>query len=155
MNRMDHSEIFAPLLGMSPWNVALGVGSFLTMEFGKPEIISYRSRKVIHGQWHLWLQDCEWQIDAEGKIFAASGHEHNDVRKKIHLLEFGLLNEARVNDRLDLNLIFERGFRLSTSTVDSENPQWELFKPDGMVLVAGAKGVLTETPSGGLQSLND
>ncbi|HEY6945198.1 MAG TPA: hypothetical protein VI431_08655 [Candidatus Acidoferrum sp.] len=124
--RTNHSEIVALLVGMSPWNVALGVGSFLTMEFGEPEIHSYGRRKVVHGEWHLWLQDCEWRIEAAGGIFATSDEEHDKLSKKIHRLEFGSLTKAQVNEHLDLDLVCSPDIRLRASTPDSsENHQWD------------------------------
>jgi len=144
------SDIFRPLLEMTPWNVRLGVGSFLTMEFGEAQIHSARREKRVHGQWHLWLQDCVWRIEKGGKIVAGSEDEHDELNKAIYRLEFGALSKAEITeDCLDLDLLFNGDIRLRTFTVHSSGEdQWELFGPDGMVTVAHAGGVLEQRPSG-------
>jgi hypothetical protein len=73
-------DLFKPLLGQFAWNVDGGVGSMLTLEFGAPHIIvrepkvpsAKRSERVrrlfarrhvtVRGDWHLWIQYCEWKI---------------------------------------------------------------------------------------------
>jgi hypothetical protein len=86
-------------------------------------------------------------------VSAASGDDHQQLSLTVAQLEFGALEKAEVNDFLDISLSFAGSLRLRTFTMDSaENEQWELFKPDGMVLVAQAGGVLIETSKGGLQA---
>jgi hypothetical protein len=149
MSSSPKLDIFDPLLGKAPWNVQLGIGSFLTLEFGPPETESFRGKTKVHGQWHLWLQDCAWRIEKDNRINAASGDDHQQLSLAITKLQFGSLEKAEVNDFLDISLNFAGGLRLRTFTADSsENEQWELFKPDGMVLVAHAGGALIETPRG-------
>src|ERR1700694_1939517 len=145
-------DMFDPLLGKAPWNVQLGIGSFLTLEFGSPETESFGGKTRVHGQWHLWLQDCAWRVEKGGRINAASGDDHQQLSLAITKLQFGCLEKAVVNDFLDISLDFAGGLRLCTFTMDSsENEQWELFKPDGLVLIAQAGGALIEAPRGGLQ----
>lgn len=73
-------DLFKPLLGQLAWGVRCGYGSFLTLEFGKPHIAvkepivaspgsSERVRRALRrrrvsavGDWHLWIQYCEWKI---------------------------------------------------------------------------------------------
>lgn len=73
-------DLFKPLLGHAAWSVRGGVGSMLTLEFGAPHIIvrepkvpnpkrSERVRRLlgrrhvsVRGDWHLWIQYCEWKI---------------------------------------------------------------------------------------------
>jgi len=40
--------IIAPLLGQKAWDVSLGVGSFITIEFGAP--LSIEETAKIHGE---------------------------------------------------------------------------------------------------------
>jgi hypothetical protein len=42
-----------PLLGTKAWGVSLGVGSFITFEFGEKRIKRFKNREYIHGEWHL------------------------------------------------------------------------------------------------------
>lgn len=68
------------LYGEPCWGVKPGVGSFLTLEFGKPNLqvrepvvatkgasASVRQtlarRQVrVHGEWHLWIYCCHWEV---------------------------------------------------------------------------------------------
>jgi hypothetical protein len=150
---LSASGIFEPLLGKTPWNVKIGVGSFLTLEFGSRENQYFQGKTRVHGEWHLWLQDCAWRIEKRNRIVAASGDEHEQLELTIAQLEFGPLEKARVSESLDFELTFTGSVRLLTFTMySSENEQWELFRPDGTVLVAQAGKDLAEVPRGGLQS---
>ncbi|MCP5369401.1 MAG: hypothetical protein H6909_01765 [Rickettsiaceae bacterium] len=58
MDRLEYKEIddyFQQLLGMKAWGASLGVGSFVTIEFGKE--VKEKASNKIHGEWHLWI----WQ----------------------------------------------------------------------------------------------
>lgn len=77
-------DLFRPLLGQLVWNVRGGYGSFLTLEFGKPHLSvrepmepnpegdarvrrALRRRRVsILGDWHLFIQYCDWRISVAG-----------------------------------------------------------------------------------------
>ena len=80
-------NLFAPLLGQLAWNVRCGHGSLLTFEFGNPHIVirepiiaspgrdakvrrALRRRRVyVVGDWHLWIQYCDWKISvADGSV---------------------------------------------------------------------------------------
>lgn len=67
------------LYGEPCWGVKPGVGSFLTLEFGKPicKCVSqssqpralprafdklWRAGKSVHGEWHLWIYCCHWEV---------------------------------------------------------------------------------------------
>jgi hypothetical protein len=77
-------NLFRPLLGQLAWRVRGGYGSFLTLEFGAPHLAvrepitpkHARSKNVkrvlrrrhvsILGDWHLWIQYCDWKITVAG-----------------------------------------------------------------------------------------
>lgn len=150
-DHQDHSKIFEPLLGKAPWNVKLGIGSFLTMDFGTPQPETFRGKSFVHGEWHLWIMHCGWRIENEGAILAASNDDHEQLAAAIEKLRLGSLVRAEVSRLSDLALVFAGGLRLHTFTLHSSDyEQWELFKPDGMVWVAEAAGKLVEKPRGGL-----
>ena len=140
------------LVGMAPWNVEVGHGSFLTMEFGKECVEEFRGKSHIHGEWHLWLQCCVWRLEKGERILVASEDKKELLARTIRRLKFGPLVEANVETPgLDLRLTFESGIRLATFTINRYRyEQWELFRPDGRVLTAKAGGVLTEERAGGL-----
>src|SRR5690349_21194900 len=77
-------NLLRPLLGQLAWHVRGGYGSFLTLEFGQPHIEIrepinpspdhsarvqrnlLRRRAFIVGDWHLWIQYCDWTISVPG-----------------------------------------------------------------------------------------
>jgi len=88
--------VFAPLLGKPAWHVKKGHGSFITMEFGEPNLkireplqprengseVSERlstTRKVtVRGEWHLWVYCCHWEI-ARGSVLEAYDESEDHV----------------------------------------------------------------------------
>jgi hypothetical protein len=73
------SEALRPVLGRSSWLVKHGYGSFITMEYGEPQVdvreplmlpvpIAGAPTKAlqryafVHGVWHLWIYCCEWSL---------------------------------------------------------------------------------------------
>lgn len=151
MSAPAHSKVFAPLLGKAPWNMKLGIGSFLTMEFGAPQPEAFRGKTFVHGEWHLWIMHCGWRMEREGAILAASNDDHEQLDAAIDRLSLGPLVQAEVNGLLDLTLVFVEDLRLYTFTLHSSDyEQWELFRPDGLAWVAEPGGRLVEKPRGGL-----
>jgi len=72
-------EAFSPLLGLPTWSVRKGHGSFITMEFGEPQLIigapglqlvyvdGLADRVLVRparvrGPWFLWVYCCEWEL---------------------------------------------------------------------------------------------
>lgn len=45
---------------MKAWGARLGVGSFVTIEFGE-EVKEQPSSKT-HGEWHLWVYMATWDV---------------------------------------------------------------------------------------------
>ena len=68
---------------LKAWNVSLGIGSYVTMDFGEPVEVRISSRLTItRGQWHLWVQYSPWRIEARNKVIAGSDdpRENSSVR---------------------------------------------------------------------------
>ena len=140
------AEILSPLFGQKPWNVKLGHGTFLTLEFGLPE--DRRSpAAVIHGQWHLWIENCAWRIDCDGKIFVGCEDEREQIHSALAQIQFGELDSGQIDPKsLDLRLGFGSVLLRTFSTSASGEEQWSLYKPDRKVWIAKAGGNLTEVP---------
>jgi hypothetical protein len=90
-------DLIRPLIGQGAWNVRGGYGSFLTLEFGKPHVAirepikpnlessarvqrNLRRRRIfVQGDWHLWIQYCDWKISvAEGSLDSGSANISSD-----------------------------------------------------------------------------
>lgn len=71
----------SPVLGLPAWNVQQGHGSFLTFEFGEPNLVVYeyeserrgfRRNAYVRGEFHLWIYCCNWRALQDGKQTAFS-----------------------------------------------------------------------------------
>jgi hypothetical protein len=141
LDQSDLHEIemfIRPLLGQKAWGVALGVGSFVTCEFGAPTPPGRSGR--IHGEWHLWVYDCVWRLESNDAVIADSNDSRPRMESAVRRLE-GLALSAIDIIRSDLpeTLIrFENGFTLYLSSAEPDEAEhWMLFRPDGDVLSMG------------------
>ena len=78
-------KVFSGLYGRPCWSVKPGYGSFLTLEFGRPHLqvrepsvapkdYSLKLRRhlarrsvFVHGEWHLRIAECAWEVLSDGK----------------------------------------------------------------------------------------
>ncbi|HLB52238.1 MAG TPA: hypothetical protein VJK48_00830 [Chlamydiales bacterium] len=133
-------EFFRQIIGMKPTRVKLGFGSFITMDFGKdiPEEVKTRQGTQIryHGEWHLWVYQCAWQIDQNGMVLIHS----KSPKEAIDSVLFSLTNKiftsfSLLNDFFDAELKFEDMTLKLLHSKDGE--QWMLFTPENKTFVAG------------------
>jgi hypothetical protein len=137
----DTSEILGGLKGQAPWAVKLGIGSFLTMEFGKPE--QTESSPYIHGEWHLWLYMCNWRIESGNIISTGSNDDRLTIDTTLKETLLGSVeNITLLHPALDLSIQFSSGTKLHTfsSSSDREEGQWKLFTPDDHCLTIYGDG---------------
>ncbi|MGV8849385.1 MAG: hypothetical protein ACOH16_07550 [Propionibacteriaceae bacterium] len=159
------TEAFAPIIGLPSWLVRKGHGSFVTLEFGEPQIeISepHTSRLLIdgappeamqrmasvHGHWHLWIYCCRWSLALGASRLAH--HESDDVkmRRALHVLNGQAISSVAV-DPVDASttFTFDLGCVLATApeTSDVYGPepveQWMLYQPSGEVLTVRSDGM--------------
>ena len=68
--------LFRPLIGREAWGASIGWGSFVTIEFGPKRLF----KRHYHGEWHLWLYQCEWQLYAGQRLLANSESKKHIMR---------------------------------------------------------------------------
>lgn len=127
-----------PLLGQKAWGVSLGIGSFITLEFGNilPRDENHQSN---HGEWHLWIYCCGWRLEENNEVLAASEDTRSKLENAVQRLE-GLAIESiqRLNSAGDTVFTFEQQIILRTFSIYSEEfEHWMLYMPDGNVLSTG------------------
>lgn len=127
---------FAPLVGKKVWGVSLGVGSFVTFEFG-PKIRT--SAGSVRGEWLLWIYCCAWRIERGSRVLAASEDDRPLMKKMVKLLTGKKLTRVAVTSLLmDTSFVFEGGLVLKTFGVYSRDAEhWMLFTPEHKVLTIG------------------
>jgi hypothetical protein len=73
------------LIGQKAWGASLGVGSFVTIKFGKRLL----EQRHYHGEWHLWLYLCEWNLYSGARLTA-----HSESKRKVMQLAIRNLDGA-------------------------------------------------------------
>ena len=152
-------KAFRKIYGLPAWRVTPGWGSFLTFEFGEPHLdirepvvaktnVSEKVRKhlavrhvIIKGDWHLWINCCDWNVWSRkkwiGKSTSASTYtKAADLLDGQKLVRFVLLpKDSRCVFEFDL------GGRLETRPYDRHSEQWLFFdKRIHTVLILRADG---------------
>lgn len=126
-----------PLIGQKVWGVELGVGTFVTMEFGAP--LQDDPRLPPRGEWHLWTYYCAWQIECDGEVLAASEDPRDLLEQTLREFnELTLLGLEITRPTLVTELRFERGMILRLFPVCTmDNNAWMLYDPTDYVLEIG------------------
>jgi len=146
------------LYGKPCWGVKPGVGSFLTLEFGKPNLqvrdpvvatkgasasvrqTLARRRVRVHGEWHLWIYCCHWEVLSGNKRIGDSSTK-TKMRRAAEFLSGQKLIGFSVSPR-NVNCVFDfdLGASLKTRPYDENGEQWLLFGPSHKVLTLRADG---------------
>ena len=131
------NEVIKPLLGHAAWNVNLGIGSFVTMEFGN--LIMTTSRKP-RGEWHLWIYFCGWYLENPRGLFLGSEDPRKILKQEIKVLESHHLEKVVISPiAFETNFVFDDNLVLHTFPLYFNEPYeyWKLFTPIGKVLFLG------------------
>lgn len=127
-----------PLLGQQAWGAALGVGSFITLEFGasRPPV---NERGSTHGEWHLWVYCCAWRLEGSGEVLAASEDARPQLEAAIQHLNGLAIRTVEVQPpALETTITFDGGIVLRLFPIFTEGfEHWMLYTPDGNVLTIG------------------
>jgi hypothetical protein len=137
---------FQPVFGTPPWRVKLGVGSFLTFEFG-PRI---RANGHLHGQWHLWIYLSNWTLFRGDRQLVDSEADRKLITISTRRLEGKPLTDIDFSARTRRTTFSFGDFRLVVSPADYlDNPDerdhyWIFFMPGNKVLSVGPVGMRVE-----------
>ena len=129
------------MLGLPAWNVQQGHGSFLTFEFGEPELKinerhapekGIRRTAWVQGQWHLWIYCCNWRVRQHGTQIAWS-EDVNDVigRATAKLNGQKLVEVSAAPNKAIYTFTFDLGGLLETWPYedDDNDEQWTILTP--------------------------
>jgi len=133
-------EIIRPLLGSSAWNVKIGIGTFITMEFGNQISISPRDKR---GEWYLWIYYAGWFLENPKGISIGSEDKRDILKKEVKVLEGCRLVDILIyNSAFETKFVFDDGIILHTFPLHivDDWESWELFTPDKKVLILYPSG---------------
>lgn len=164
----DFNRIWAPVYGHPAWLVRKGHGSFLTLEFGTPELqtrepdvsslasservraLAARRLVTVTGSWHLWIYCCHWSITLNGEELAWSESPDDAITLATRGIDGQkLLSVERGANPQSWVFGFDLGGELKTRPYgdDPSVEQWFLYERDsGNVLAARADGLISYGP---------
>lgn len=140
-------EFIKDLIGKAPWDVMLGAGSVLILEFGvrDPRQSTFR----IHGEWRLWLYECAWRLECANTIVTASQHQRSLAANAVRRISGVEITDIVLSrPSLDLEITFKNQYKLRTFSVtsseDHQSDQWVLFTPRLITVAARGDQLLLE-----------
>lgn len=155
---MQIERVVRRLYGKPCWGVNPGFGSFLTLEFGKPNLevrdpivaskgaaAEVRERLAhrevhVHGEWHLWIYCCDWEVLSGSKCIGDSSTKAK-IRRAVEFLNGQKLTRFSISPRkVNCAFEFDLGATLKTRPYDKEGEQWLLYEPSHKVLSVRADG---------------
>ncbi|HEU4326413.1 MAG TPA: hypothetical protein VFS21_24950 [Roseiflexaceae bacterium] len=144
------SAIIEPLIGQKAWNVALGVGSFVTIDFGNV-VPSKRPGGRSYGEWYLWMYCCAWYMSKDDDIVVGSEDERETISAHIHIVSGLELVKVTIKPpAFEATFNFADGVALHLFPVFStEYEHWMLYTPHNNVLTLGPGSTWSYAPSAG------
>jgi hypothetical protein len=134
---------FAPIKGQRPWRVRLGVGSFLTFEFG-PKL---RVNGHEHGSWHLWIYLSDWTLNHGSREIVTSESDRRAISAAVRRLEEVEFSGIDFKPRTSRTAFSFRDFRLQVAPADyidkpnQDDHYWLFFMPEHRVMALGPCGL--------------
>ncbi|WP_265564467.1 hypothetical protein [Sphingomicrobium arenosum] len=128
-----------PMLGLVAWGVQQGHGSFLTFEFGEPELrIEERYSQdrgrwryaSVSGNWHLWIYCCHWRVLQDGVQLAHSEDSSEHIARATSRLNGQKIVGVEVDpSRGRSTFTFDLGGALETRPYedDATDVQWHIM----------------------------
>jgi hypothetical protein len=146
-------QVFQPFIGQLVWMLQRGIGSFLTVEFGKPHLLigepkvpryahsarvkrHFRRRRVyVTGDWHFWIQ-CEWKISTQTGTLTS---DHRPGTRRDECLQDlngqALVSVAKAKRRHSLRFKFDLGGELEMwPTPGLDTLHWSLHGWNGEIV---------------------
>ena len=137
-------ELFRPLLGQKAWGAKVGWGSFVTIEFGSKRLQHHH----YHGDWHLWLYQCDWTLRSQTHEMANSESKKGLMQTAIDNLNDRQLLETFFDQQHGATeFLFEGNLRLRCQPYTDAEPTeecWMLFMPDKQVANLSQEGLKYE-----------
>ena len=158
MNLSQIEAHFRKIKNPQCWNVEKGIGSFLTFEFGEPQIeftepkvwkeLEYPlnqteiRRVFIKGSEKLWIYCVDWKILSKGIEIAHNESDDNKIKIGAKFLNGQILEQVEISTITgETKFIFDLGGELiiKNKTHEANDESWMLFVGE-LVLTMNNKG---------------
>ena len=155
-------ELFSQVIGKFCWDAEKGIGSFLTFEFGEPHLDTWeryrlkdsirekRRSVAVHGDWHLWIYLCDWEISSQGQLKASSQSSKRQIERAMGRLNGQIFTHIEVHPSCATTFVFELGDRLKTmpnvAEYGQDSEQWLLYEYSGKVFTLRADQMYSYQP---------
>jgi len=153
MNEQIIKDSFKPLINELAWNVKKGHGSFLTFEFGTPNLeigepkiwktLPFPSNEhptrqtTVRGDFHLWIYCCNWKIQIKDKQIAFEESSDEEIQKATEYLNGQKLVSIVINTKTARTIFkFDLGGELLTfnQSYEPETEIWMLYMPKNILI---------------------
>ena len=164
-------DVFKPIIGKPCWQVQQGYGSFLTFEFGEPQLRIQEPRQAseqaseklrkrwarrsiyVCGGWHLWVYICDWRIFLKNEELANSSSTRKTIKTALLEIDGQALTSVTIKKSFVSIFEFDLGGRLETTPnyddYEKDSELWLLYEPSGYVFTLRADGKYDHTPGDG------
>lgn len=107
------------------------VGSNIFIEWGKYiEFMHSNGKPCKRKEWVFWFSFPDWRITCEDQYVLSSEVSHKAIAEKISCMLGKRLESIEViSNLMDLELTFERGYKLASFIHCFEKKQWAIFSP--------------------------
>jgi hypothetical protein len=150
--QQEIEKLFRPLIAQRTWGAKVGWGSFVTLEFGARHLRDHH----YHGDWHLWLYQCDWTLRSENHEMANSESKRGVMQTAIDNLEgLKLTHVSFDQDRMATEFVFDENLRMRCQSYPDAPPDeecWMLFMPDEQVATLQPSGLTFEPASEAVQT---
>lgn len=131
-------DYFKAIEGKRPFRARLGVGSFITLDFGRPRL------KDGHfvGEYFLWIYMCDWKVLGGFRELADSERGRTFLKSFVRTFEQRTLEQIEIKRQgpeYKTLFHFSGGVDLVCTPYrdegyDEDDPCWYLFAADGVVV---------------------
>lgn len=135
-DRRSIADEVRKLVGLPIWSPRLGVGSFVTIEFGGTR---HSSVGLLVGEYSLWVYGAAWSLGRGEADVATSDDAAPRMSAAVSALAGGLVTGACCDPAsLGLRIEIDHASVLTTVAADDDDMEhWLLYLPDETVIVAG------------------
>lgn len=130
------------LVGESVKEVVAGYGSFFQIKFGELIDIKYpNGRMRSRREWIIWLYFCAWRVELQEQVICSANSSREVIDTQAAALVDCELTDVKLDPKtLELELIFDKQWRVRTFVDCLDDEQWIFFRPHDQSVTALANG---------------